>query len=287
MKACCLEIFECKADERTIIRHLSDVNCDDLVSSGQTFAVRVKRVQGSSPDLDIEKIERVIGSKILDRRRDIEVRLIGPDRTFFGVLTNERFIFGLKLAEVRPGAFTERRPKNRPFFHPSALQPKLARCMVNLARPKAGSTVLDPFCGSGSILIEAGLIGCRVLGSDIKDSMVRGSLLNLRFFGIETSGLSVAEVGRLPFRGADCIVTDPPYGKSTTTLGFTIRELTSRLLSKALDILPEGGYVSMASPKNLGISEIGEENGFEIVEKHFVYVHRSLTRELVVLRKGG
>jgi len=284
-RVCCLEIFKCKADKQSILKHASDTEYDKFIKSSQTFAVRVRRVQRSSPHLDVEKIEGEVGGIILNKKRGIKVRLVSPDKTFFGALTGENFVFGLKLDEVSPKPFTKRRPKNRPFFHPSALPPKLARCMVNLARPKNDSVVLDPFCGSGSILIEAGLIGCRVLGSDVKDLMVRGGLLNMRFFGVEVLGASVAEAGKLPFRRVDRIVADPPYGKSTTTLGFTIREVVSRFLSEAKNILPRGGYVSMASPRNLGTSEIGENKGFKVIEKHLVYVHRSLTRELVVFEK--
>lgn len=284
-RVCCLEIFRCKADKQSILKHAFDTKYDKFINSGQTFAVRIRRVQRSSPHLDIEKIEGEVGGIILNKKRGIKVRLASPDKTFFGALTDENFVFGLKLAEVSPKPFTKRRPKNRPFFHPSALPPKLARFMVNLARPKVDSVVLDPFCGSGSILIEAGLIGCRVLGSDVRDLMARGGLLNMRFFGVKALGISVAEAGKLPFRRVDRIVTDPPYGKSTTTLGFTIKEIVSRFLSEAIDILPEGGYVSMASPRNLGISEIGENEGFKVIEKHLVYVHRSLTRELIVFKK--
>ncbi len=35
------------------------------------------------------------------------------------------------------------------------LPPKLARMMVNLARINDGATILDPFCGNGTILMEA------------------------------------------------------------------------------------------------------------------------------------
>ena len=282
----CLEIFKCEADRQSILKHASDTEYDKFIDSSQTFAVKIKRVQRSTPYLNIEKLEGEIGGEVLKKKNGIKVRLASPDKTFFGALTDENFVFGLKLGEGSPKPFTKRGPKNRPFFHSSALPPKLARCMVNLARPKDDSVVLDPFCGSGSILIEAGLIGCRVLGSDVRDLMARGCLLNLRFFGVENFGVSVAEAGELPFRSVDRIVTDPPYGKSTTTLGFTVREIVSRFLSGAIDVLPEGGYVSMASPKSLGISDIGENEGFKVIEKHLVYVHRSLTREIIVFKKA-
>lgn len=49
------------------------------------------------------------------------------------------------------------------------LPPKLARMMVNLGRIGDGETLLDPFCGSGTVLMEAALAtkAGHIIGSDI------------------------------------------------------------------------------------------------------------------------
>jgi len=41
----------------------------------------------------------------------------------------------------------------------------------------------------------------------------------------------------------------------------------------------------MAAPKTLGIERIGTDLGYKHLESHFVYVHRSLTREIAVFEK--
>jgi tRNA G10 N-methylase Trm11 len=41
----------------------------------------------------------------------------------------------------------------------------------------------------------------------------------------------------------------------------------------------------MAAPQTTKIAEVGEGAGFKHVESHFVYVHGSLTREIVVFEK--
>lgn len=48
------------------------------------------------------------------------------------------------------------------------LPPKLARIMMNLARIEKGDVVIDPFCGSGTILMEAALAtdAQKIVGSD-------------------------------------------------------------------------------------------------------------------------
>jgi tRNA G10 N-methylase Trm11 len=53
------------------------------------------------------------------------------------------------------------------------LPPKLAQMMLNLARVQHEQTVLDPFCGTGVVLQEAALMGCRIYGTDISEEMVR------------------------------------------------------------------------------------------------------------------
>jgi len=162
---------------------------------------------------------------------------------------------------------------------------KLARCMVNLAQPKAGDIVLDPFCGTATMLMEAGLIGCRVVGFDVKRRMVRGSLRNLRHFGVETEGLLVADARHPPIKKVDCIVTDPPYGRSATTLGREIYEIVEHFLSTAEDLIPKGERICIASPKGVEVAKMGAESGFKLVESHSVYVHRTLTREITVLER--
>ncbi|MBR2855621.1 hypothetical protein IKE99_01615 [Candidatus Saccharibacteria bacterium] len=60
------------------------------------------------------------------------------------------------------------------------LPPKLAQILINLCGPlKPGSTVLDPFCGTGVVLQEALLMGYRAYGTDISERMVEYSRCNL------------------------------------------------------------------------------------------------------------
>lgn len=51
--------------------------------------------------------------------------------------------------------------------------PQLARSMFNLAELKPGSLVLDPFCGSGTVLLEAYLNGMAAKGFDMNPLAVR------------------------------------------------------------------------------------------------------------------
>ncbi|MHB8830949.1 MAG: DNA methyltransferase [Patescibacteria group bacterium] len=61
------------------------------------------------------------------------------------------------------------------------LPPKLARMMVNLAQVPEGGNLLDPFCGSGTVLMEAALATAakKIIGSDIDAKQITDTLTNL------------------------------------------------------------------------------------------------------------
>jgi len=284
-RVCCIELACTRAVTAEILREICSVSLEDYVKRGETFVVRVRRIGESAPEVESTDLEQKIGSVILDQVEGTKVKLTNPDLTFFGVLSDDKFIFGLKLAEVYPKPYVERRPRKRPFFHPSAMPAKLARCMVNLVQPKADDIVLDAFCGTGSFLIEAGLIGCRVVGFDVQRRMVRGSLRNLRYYGVSPEGMLRADARYLPVQQVDCIVTDPPYGRSATTRGREIGEIVKDFISTARGHVPRGKRVCIAYPKWVKIGRVSEESGFRLVESHSVYVHRSLTREITVLER--
>lgn len=284
-RLCGIELVSCNAVSGEILRETGSVPFEEFIEGGESFVVRVRRVRESAPHLIGGELERRLGELVLNRVKGAKVNLTSPQKTFFGVLTEDRFVFGLKTAEIPARSFVERRPRKRPFFHPTAMPAKLARCMVNLAQPKAGELVLDPFCGTASLLIEAGLMGCRVMGLDVKRRMVEGSLRNLRHYGVKPEGMAVADARHPPVTRVDCVVTDPPYGRSATTLGWSTRQIVKRFLAVIGETLPRGRRVCMASPKSIRIGSMGEAWGLKHIDSHFAYVHRSLTREIAVFER--
>ncbi len=63
------------------------------------------------------------------------------------------------------------------------IPPKVAQAMINLAGPfKPLDYILDPFCGSGTILQETILMGYRAIGSDLEQKMIENSEKNLEWF---------------------------------------------------------------------------------------------------------
>jgi tRNA (guanine10-N2)-dimethyltransferase len=284
-RICALELFDCNAEIDKIVDAFRSIRLNKFLENGETFAVRVRHIKNYAPKINGMALEGKLGKLILSKNMKAKVDLKKPEKTFLGVLTSEKFIFGLKLAEVLPKPFVERRPRKKPFFHPSAMSAKLTRCMVNLAKPKTGELLLDPFCGTGSTLIEAALIGCNVLGLDIKRRMVRGSLKNLAYFNIKPKGVIVADARSPPIMRVDCVVTDPPYGRSATTLRRTTKQIIEEVLVTANSMLDKGRKICIAAPKTLNIGPVGVALGYKHLGSYYVYVHRSLTREIAVFEK--
>jgi tRNA (guanine10-N2)-dimethyltransferase len=282
---CALELLNCEAETGKIADAFQSISLDKILENGESFAVRVKHVKSYASKIDGMALEGKLGKLVLSKKTNAKVSLKNPEKTFLGILTSEKFIFGAKLAEILPKPFVERRPRKKPFFHPSAMSAKLTRCMVNLAKPKTGELLLDPFCGTGSTLIEAALIGCRVLGLDIKRRMVRGSLKNLTYFNIKPEGVIMADARSPPITRVDCVVTDPPYGRSATTLRRTTKQIVEEVLEAANSMLHKSRRVCIAAPKTLNIGHVGTALGYKHLDSHYVYVHRSLTREIAVFEK--
>ena len=285
-RVCALELFVANANLNDIAKAAAETDFKAVLKPGESFAVRINRIKNYADDaLNTMVLEGKLGRQILNGTEETKVSLKNPDKTFLGIITNEKLVFGLKLTEITTKTFSERRPRKKPFFHPSAMPSKLARCMVNLAHGKAEALVLDPFCGTGSSLIEATYIGCRALGVDAQRRMVLGCRKNLRFFNISAEGLVLADARKLPLFRVDCVVTDPPYGRSSSTLKSTTKQLVQEVLASAYSLLGVGQRICIASPKTLNIKALGTALGFRHVESHFAYVHRTLTREIAVFEK--
>ncbi|RLF19719.1 MAG: TIGR01177 family methyltransferase [Thermoprotei archaeon] len=282
-KECGVLLFEVEADIDSIIGKLKEIDWSFLRE--KTFAVRIKRIGVPRGIMDTTELERLLGAKILSFEGKSKVRLEEPNFLFRGFIINGKFLFGIRLGVVDRGAFDKRRPKRRPFFHPSAMEPRLSRAFVNLARTRRGEIFLDPYCGTGGFLIEAALIGAKVVGGDIKEEMVRGSILNLRYFGIKEFDVILHDARKLPFININAIATDPPYGRSATTMRIALPRLIEEFLFSASDSIVKGGYICIASPYGINVEDYAKDAGLELIEEHSMRVHRSLIRRIIVLRR--
>ncbi len=167
--------FVSNANHDDIAKAAAETDFKAVLKPGESFVVRINRIKNYADEaLNTMVLEGKLGKQILNGTEGTKVSLKNPDKTFIGIITDEKLILGLKLTDITSKTFSERRPRKKPFFHPSAMPSKMARCMVNLAHGKAEALVLDPFCGTGTSLIEATYIGCRAVGVDAQRRMILG-----------------------------------------------------------------------------------------------------------------
>lgn len=91
---------------------------------------------------------------------------------------DEAFYFGIPLKKSRDVAGREERIEERE----GSLPPPVAAALVFAGQPKADDVVVDPVCGSGSLLAEARAYApdCRRIGFDIDPKAVAVARANLK-----------------------------------------------------------------------------------------------------------
>ncbi|GIX08215.1 MAG: methyltransferase [Candidatus Poribacteria bacterium] len=151
------------------------------------------------------------------------------------LLVQQRLRWWLGRLEALPDR-SYRRHDRKPFRTSSSLPSRLARALVNLLPPQA-RTLLDPCCGTGSILLEAAALGLEAVGLDWNPKMVRMSQKNLSHFGY-TATVHQADA-RTWSSPADAVVTDLPYGRNLQTT----QELIAAILSNCARLAPFGVFV--------------------------------------------
>jgi tRNA (guanine10-N2)-dimethyltransferase len=228
--------------------------------------------------------------ELIDRLGDIytkdrAVDLSHPDIELRAVVTEDKAYVGIKKGTLDTSHFQKRRGHFRPFLLPITLHPKVARGLVNLSSVKRQGTLLDPFCGTGGILLEAGLLGIQVIGSDVEEKMIDGCRKNLEFYHLKDFQLYHADIGDISkyVRVVDAVVTDFPYARSTTTKGERLTLLYDRAFQSISQVLKKNGraVVGLSSQE---ICTIGEKY-LSVVETYPMKSHRSLTRYFVVYKK--
>ena len=244
-----------------------------------SIAVRCKN---RSKKVDSQKVIRLLAEVYT---KDRQVNLNNPDIEIRVLITNKKVYVGTKKFEIDKSDFEKRKVQFRPFFSPISLHPKLAKALVNLSEVSRDGILLDPFCGTGGILLEAGIIGVNVIGSDIENKMIDGCKKTLDHYNIKNYDLYCSDIGKIDqfVKNVDSVVTDLPYGKSTTTKGEDMDQLYQRTFQMINKVLKKGSKAVIGLPNKQSIYQ--GQKYLTLLETHEIKVHRSLTRYFSVFEK--
>jgi tRNA G10 N-methylase Trm11 len=100
------------------------------------------------------------------------------------IIADQEKIYTAKTLVVQDFEDYGRRDYQRPVRDEKQgmIPPKVAQIMLNLSGGNPNDTILDPFCGIGTIVQEGLLLGYKMLGSDINSTAIKGSQQNLEWF---------------------------------------------------------------------------------------------------------
>ncbi|MHA1247863.1 MAG: TRM11 family SAM-dependent methyltransferase [Candidatus Thorarchaeota archaeon] len=180
-------------------------------------------------------------------------------------ITDSRVYIGRTLS-VYDSILQQYRDEARPYVSAEiSTSPKMCRILLNLAGAKPGCTVLDPFCGTGTLLMEAALLGMRCIGVEIDGDAARGARSNLKWLGAEMEEVldfkiikgDARQLPEIVHDRVDAIATEPHLGPvyveppTREQAQQTIRELTklyNEFLKVAPLVLGDSGRISMTLP---------------------------------------
>lgn len=240
-----------------------------------TVAVHARDVRASA-GVDTQAAERELGQALVAAGHEVD--LDDPDEVLRAAFADDVCLVGWQVA-TREGGYGTRKPTRRPFFQPGGMDPLDARALVNVAGARSGATVLDPMCGTGGTLIEAGLVGAEAVGVDAQAKMVRGARENCRAYLDGDPLLCRGDATALPFAdgAVDAVVFDAPYGRQSKIVG-DLADLVSGALREARRVAPRAVVVADES-----LEAVARETGWAVAARHERRVHRSLVRHVHVL----
>jgi tRNA (guanine10-N2)-dimethyltransferase len=251
-----------------ILRKMSGLFLDQenfqVLKNTKTFVCRI--INLSSNQINTSELENSMGDMI-SKFTNAKVKLENPDITIYLIFTNEENFFGFSEK------IKERKRAKKTKKYPHELDWKLTRVMINLTGLKKGQTLCDPFCGTGTTLLESESMGINAIGIDFDQKMCEISKENLKNNGYKSEILKsdFQELVKISEK-FDGIVTDLPYGRSSKT-----SEKPEDILKRFISIMPKHKKIAIMYKK-----ELDPKMKLKGLKKYQIYRHKSLTRTILI-----
>lgn len=214
--------------------------------------------------------------------------------------------------------------KRRKYLGTTSMEAEISFFSANQALVKQGSFVLDPFVGTGSLLITAAHFGGKVIGADIDYKILSGSEQknihkNFEQYGLESHLIDLIRMDHSKnnlFRYTpmfDAIITDPPYGiragakkvgrKSNypkseehknpdkhylpACMPYSVVELLTDLLNFAAKVLVMGGRLVFWLPttNDFKSSDLPDHPCFKLITNSSQFLSLKYSRRLITMEK--
>jgi tRNA G10 N-methylase Trm11 len=242
-----------KAAGGRIQRFIGSAVKDELIAKGKKSSFM--GVSQDRSEAQLSHVE-VLKKRLVENQAELII-CIGKTETWMGNT----------VAVHNPFEFQKRdiyKPNQRAIF---GMPPRLARIMVNLSACTKEKTLLDAFCGVGTILQEALLEGATVVGMDVNSWCVKAAEENLEWAAREYNlplayyRIVQGDVGRLAekigLESVDCIVSEPDLGPALreTPTGPYAQKIIAKLeplfhsfIEEAYRVLRPNGRLVLVTP---------------------------------------
>nr|WP_232215803.1 tRNA (guanine(6)-N2)-methyltransferase [Archaeoglobus veneficus] len=270
-----------------------------FIKPHQSFAIRAMRAgEHNFTSMDVARVagQAVIDSYMASRNVRLAVNLDEPDVIIRVDVVFDTVIVGIDTT----GDVGLHRRFYRVYNHPAPLNAAIAAALVRLSGWEDGKTLLDPMCGSGTILIEAAMQACNipirqecfdaeisttslccpyVFGLEISRKHLKGCKLNASAAGVSFDVVQ-GDATKPPFREPfDVVITNPPYGLRIGRKGV-IEKLYSRFLAALIDIIHESSKVVVITAESEVFKKHAEK--YEILEERTIRYGGLLTSVFVM-----
>jgi putative N6-adenine-specific DNA methylase len=151
--------FKVKKDEKSILekvkKSVEKIDFKDWLDKEKTFRVSCKHIQNDN--ISSQEIEKETGAIVIDKiqktsKYQQKVDLDNPDIIFYIYIYENQCYLGIDFC-----GFDLSKRDYKVFSNPADTKGTISYSLLRIAGYKESSVLLDPFCSSGTIPIEAAL----------------------------------------------------------------------------------------------------------------------------------
>jgi len=170
------------------------------------------------------------------------------------------------IAEIGPLYWTKRFGRIERL--PSSTNPVVAEVVVRLAKIRPEHRVLDPFCGSGTLLLAAHRQARpgELIGSDKAGSAIEVARRN----GLSQLSTADAEAIQRGDRSIDRVIANLPFGKLVGSHHDNLRLYPAAIAEIARVLTPDGRAVLLTEDKRLLKDTVARTHGLKIVRERLL-----------------
>ncbi len=280
---------------------LEDIEKKLKIANFQADSFRARCIRKGSHSFSSGDVEKLVGDKV-----DSQVDLKNPQKTLLVYVYENTFYIGVDYCGFDLG-----KRSYKVFAHPSSLRGDTAYCLLRFADYNNKAALADPFCGSGTILIEAALYSANksvhfydkdkfafnkflkyefkdefkktgnILGMDSSQNAVVAARKNAKIAGADIellkAGIDWLDT-KLSEKSIDLIVTNPPQ-LSKRKKTDNVLKAYDELFNNAGFVLRPKGTIAVITKDPGTIKEKAVKNGFKVKKESEISSYSSVVFE--------